>query len=655
MINNYLEYISACSKMAEYQRIYYTENRSPIPDEDYDVLRKDVIRWETDNPDKTLEFSPAYKVGYVAPENKKEELRHEYPMKSLENALDFDEAQGWISLWIAKFGTDVRAIGEFKYDGMAISGLYIDGNFIRALTRGDGEYGEDITHHAARFMPPTINAPGLVEIRGEALVKKDWLQIMNNRGEQYANSRNCVAGMLNRKEANEYDKGITFVPYDIEGADFVFNRYSDKLETLKQLGFEMLSCFIVTPEMIHDVFEKIHEIRTRGDIPFDIDGMVWKIDDVAKQVELGENNHSPRWAFAYKFPPITGVCTVLDVVFQVGRTGEVVPVAKITATPLMGVVVTSVSLHNEERMLERATAIGNSYQVWRSGDVIPHMGKLVEAIPDAQKVSYPTHCPACGAPLVKRGATYYCDNHARCPDQIKALIAYAASRDVLNIDGIAGQTVELLLKAGLIKRTADLFTLTAANIATLDGFTEYSALKLERTIWQSTKTTFDRFIMALGILDVGKSTARKLAQRIFKHQVFFELDTPEKVLELKVSDVGPSSAANIAAYFSDPQKRQDAIDLYKQLSIEEMGEIQPIEGVKDKCFVFTGSFSATKETYENMVMAAGGFVSGSISSKTDYCVAGEKAGSKLHKANLLKIDVLDERVFLSFFENPKPL
>ena len=173
MINNYLEYISACSKMAEYQRIYYTENRSPIPDEDYDVLRKDVIRWETDNPDKTLEFSPAYKVGYVAPENKKEELRHEYPMKSLENALDFDEAQGWISLWIAKFGTDVRAIGEFKYDGMAISGRYIDGNFIRALTRGDGEYGEDITHHAAHFMPPTINAPGLVEIRGEALVKKD--------------------------------------------------------------------------------------------------------------------------------------------------------------------------------------------------------------------------------------------------------------------------------------------------------------------------------------------------------------------------------------------------------------------------------------------------------------------------------------------------
>ena len=653
VITNYLDYISACSKLAEYQRIYYSEGRSPIPDEEYDVLRKEVMQWETSHPEQTLDFTPTQKVGYIAPENKKEELRHEYRMQSLENALDHDEAQSWINLWISKYGEELLVVGEFKYDGMALSLRYIDGVFTRALTRGDGEYGEDVTVHAAKFVPETIEATGMVEIRGEGFLKRSLLESMNNGSEvKYANCRNAVAGLFNRKTPGPWTSAITFTPYDIEGPDFAFNSYSDKLEVLKQLGFQSLSCFVLTsPHSIHTVFEKVHEIRSSGGLPFDIDGMVFKIDDAVKQVELGETSHSPRWMFAYKFPPVTGVCTVLDVVFQVGRTGEVVPVAKITATPLMGVVVTSVSLHNEDRMKEREIAIGNSYQVWRSGDVIPHMGKVVSTVPDAREVSYPEHCPSCGTKLVKRGATYYCDNSARCPDQSKALIAYAVSRDVLDIEGIAEQTVELLLNAGLIKCTADIFKLDVKDIAKLEGFTDYSATKLFYKIMEAKKTTFDRFIIALGILDVGKSTARKLAQRIFKHEVFFDLDVPEKVLELRVGDVGPSTAANIAAYFSDPQKRADAISLYKQLYIEEMGEVVPIEGISNKAFVFTGKFPESREVLENKVLAAGGNVSSGVSSKTDYVVAGDAPGSKVRKANLLNVEVIDYRVFMSFFEN----
>lgn len=647
-INSYLEYVSLASKLAEYHRIYHSGGDSPISDAEYDETRKALLAWEELNPDQTLELSPTYKVGYIEPDRKKEHLRHEFPMQSLENALDEIEAQSWISLWVGKFGPDVKVVGEFKYDGMAISNHYVDGMFTRSLTRGDGEYGEDITKHAARFVRDRIDTPGTVEIRGEALVKKTWLDYMNAGTERYANCRSAVAGLLGRDEPSRATEGISFVPYDIEGADFVFNAYTDKLETLKNLGFSMLSCFLLTPSSIQEVFDQIAEIRERGDIPFDIDGMVFKINDTAKQVQLGETSHSPRWAFAYKFPPVKGVCTVVDVVFQVGRTGEISPVAKITATPLMGVVVTSVALHNEDRIRDKQIAIGNDYEVYRSGDVIPHLGKLLRTVADAKPVVFPAHCPCCAGSLTKRGAAYYCEN-SRCEAQAVASIAYAVSRDVLDVDGLAEQTIDLMLKAGVIQRPADLFRLQPEQIAQLDGYTDYSASKLWSSIQNSRSTTMDRFIISLGILDVGKSTARKLAQRIHKHAALFDLDTPEKVLELKAPDVGTSTAANLAAYFANPQKRQDALDLYAELRIEEMGEIQKIAGVADKTFVFSGKFPETKDALENKVLAGGGHVAGSVSAKTDYVVAGTDAGSKVRKANMLGIEVIDYRVFLSLF------
>lgn len=651
MINDYLAYISACTKLTEYNDSYYSKGISLIPDEEYDRLRKDVIHWETKNPDKVLDISPTFKVGNpVKQENKKEELHHEYRMLSLENALDHDEAESWINLWVSKYGKEVPIIGEFKYDGMALSLRYVDGVFTRALTRGDGEYGEDVTIHAATFVQERIEATGTVEIRGEAFIRRSVLDAMNVGEEKYVNCRNAVAGLLNRKVPNQFSSDITFTPYDIEGPDFIFNSYGDKLEVLKQLGFQSLSCFILSsPFAIHKVVEKVHELRLNGDIPFDIDGMVFKIDDTTKQIELGETNHSPKWAFAYKFPPVTGKARLLDVVFQVGRTGEVAPVAKISATPLLGVVVTSVSLHNEERMRERRIAIGNTYEVWRSGDVIPHMGKMVEEIENAEYVSFPKHCPSCGSVLVKRGAIYYCNNSTQCRAQLKAGITYAVSRDVLNVDGLAEQTIDLLLSAGLIARTADIFNLSVDDISQLEGYTKYSATKLEKSIWRARETTFDRFIMALGIMDVGKSTARKLSQKLFNRETLFDLDTAEKVLALGVGDVGPSTAANIAEYFSDPQKRQDAIDLFKQTFIPDIGKSQSIEGIKGKTFVFTGSFSDSREAYESKVLSAGGSVSSNISQKTDFCVVGDNPGSKFRKANLIGVETIDERVFLSLF------
>lgn len=650
MINNYLEYVSLASKMAEYNRQYVAEGKLPIPDHEYDLLRKDLLDWEYANPEQTLDISPAQKVGYIdlSTVSDKEHLRHEYPMLSLENALDEDEAQGWIRAWEAKYGKDVKVVGEFKYDGMALSLLYIDGIFTRALTRGDGKFGEDVTVHAAKFVRTRIDATGMVEVRGEAIVKKAWLDYMNSGPDKYANCRSAVAGLLNRDYPNGFTEGISFVPYDIEGKDFVFNEYTDKLTVLKDLGFSMLSCFLVTPATIQDVFDTITSVREKGDIPYDIDGMVFKINDTAKQLELGETNHSPRYQFAYKFPPTTGECTVVDVVFQVGRTGEIAPVAKITATPLMGVVVTSVSLHNEERLREKGIQIGNSYEVYRSGDVIPHMGKLLKAVPEARPVVFPSNCPCCAAPVVKRGAAYYCTGSA-CPAQALAKIAYAVSRDVLDVDGLAEKTIDLMLKAGLISRVADLFDLTVAQMADLEGYTEYSAKKLHDAIWEAKDTTMDRFIMSLGILEVGKSTSRKLAQRLIRREALFELDTPEKVLELKVEDCGPSTARNIAEFFADSVRNADSRALYKQLRMPEMGEAVDIPGVAGKTFVFTGKFPEFRDTLENKVLAGGGKVSSQISQNTDYLVKGEGGGEKIRKAGLLGVEVIDYRVFLSFF------
>ena len=653
MINNYLEYISQVTKLAEYHKAYHQDGKSLITDGEYDALRKELLQWESANPDQTLELSPTLKVGYLDKDRQQEEFRHDNPMLSLENALNETQMQVWATEWARLYGPEVEVIGEFKYDGIAIALRYLDGIFIRALTRGDGEYGEDVTQHVAKFVPEQISINGAVEIRGEAIIKHSNLDWINSRDTPYANCRSAVVGIVNpnRKDVSYNAAYVSFVPYDIEGAELVFDKYSQKLDVLKQLDFKMLSCFVITPEKIQDIFVQVKSLRDNDTLGIDIDGIVYKINDISKQTELGENSHSPRHAFAYKFPPITAECRITSVVFQVGRSGEVTPVAKITATPLQGVVVTSVSLHNEEKMLERNIAVGHKYLVYRSGDVIPHLGKHIPSDTDSPPISFPTKCPSCACQLVKRGAAWYCDNNTACHDQIKAAIAYAASVDVLNIENMAEQTVSLLLRSNVIRCTADIFDLEMADIAALNGFTDYSAKKLYYSIYAAKNTTFDKFIMALGIPEIGKSTAKKLGQKIFVRKAIFDLDTPEKVLELKIPDVGLVTANNIAKYFSDPKRRADAEALLKQLVVPDMGEAFPIPGIYAKSFVFTGRFQEARELLENKVLAGGGRVTGSVSASTDYLVAGDKPGSKVNKARILNVEIIDERTFLSLFEN----
>lgn len=653
MITSFLEYVSLVTKMAQYHNAYHQGDASDITDSEYDQLRKELIEWETTNPDQTLEFSPTRKVGSINKDKRKEEYRHDYPMLSLENALNQKEAQTWINKWTKQFGEEVEIIGEFKYDGLAVSLRYLDGTLLRALTRGDGEYGEDITKHVVEnVVPLNIDLGGLVEIRGELIIRHGNLNHLKYLGEDYANCRSAVVGIMNpaRQVSSKYSYLVDFAPYDIEGPDLRFEKYTNKLEILKQLEFQKLSCFIITTKEIQETFEQIKAVREQDALGFDIDGMVFKINDLNKQALLGETSHSPRHSFAYKFPPITAHCKILDVVFQVGRSGEISPVAKITATTLMGVIVTSVSLHNEEKMLGRNIAIGNTYEVYRSGDVIPHLGNLITSV-NKETVKFPQCCPSCNRPLEKKGAIYYCNNSLDCTDQIKASIAYAVSKEVLDISNMAETTVDLMLRQGLISNVADIFNLQITDIETLPGFASYSARKLYYSILDAGKTTFDRFILALNIPEVGKSTAKKLAHRIFIRKALFDLDTPEKVMELRVEDIGLVTANNIAQYFSHPTRRANAEALLKQLRVPEMGQPLAIEGVAGKGFVFTGKFNDSREMLENKVLMGCGRVTSAISNSTDYLVAGDKPGTKLNKARLLNIEVIDERHFLSLFEN----
>lgn len=654
IIKNYLDYVALCTKLAGYHQQYHVDGKSDLPDEEYDKLRKELMAWEAANPDQRLDLSPTLKVGGIKEESKKEENQHEYRMASLENALNKEQAVAIIKGWDKALGhNDYKLVGEFKYDGMGISLKFIDGSFTKSLSRGDGEYGEDITKHVSHFALKHIPIGGVVEVRGEAVIEHAWLEYMNLNGDTvYANCRNAVAGLMNRNLPNKFTHGIKFIPYDIVSSDMVFATQLDKLTALKDLGFDMVSCFSLPATGVHDLFRTMARMREDGSLPFDIDGAVFKINDVKQQQLLGSTSHSPRWAFAYKFDPVKAVCEIVGVVFQVGRTGEIAPVAKITATSLMGVIVTSVSLHNEEKLLKMEIAISNRYEVYRSGDVIPHFGNLVEKKVGAEPIKFPTCCPSCNEPITKIGAVNYCTNHTLCPAQQVAKIAYAVSRDVLDIEGLAEQTIELLINANLISCTADLFSVRVDEIAKLEGYTEYSANNLRMAIAKAQSQSFDRYIAALGIMDVGKSTARKLAKHIGNGHALFKLTDADYIVKMKIPDVGPSTAKNIAEYFSNPQLLDHAKRLHAWLIIpEEITTAIHVPGITGKSFVFTGSFSVPREQMEEKVVLAGGEAKSSVSAKTDYCVVGDKPGSNAKKADMLGVNVIDERVFLSLFEN----
>ncbi len=644
-----------------YNHRYYAIDDPEVPDAEYDQRLRELQALEARYPALVTADSPTQRVG-TSPVAAFAEVRHRRPMLSLDNAFSDEEVRDFDRRVRGRLGT-VPAVAysvEPKLDGLAVNATYEDGVYTRAATRGDGEKGEDITANlrTIRSLPLRLHTrapPRLLEVRGEVYMPLAGFRRLNEqaaaRGEKtFVNPRNAAAGALRQLDpAVSASRPLDFFVYgigDVEG-EALAERQGELLETLRRFGFRICPHTRVVAS-IDDCLRYFQEIGVeRHRLPFQIDGVVYKIDEFALQRRLGFVARAPRWAIAHKFPAEEAMTTVRGIEFQVGRTGALTPVARLAPIHVGGVTVSNATLHNIDELHRKDVRIGDTVVVRRAGDVIP---EVVAVIPERRprgthRVELPAVCPVCGSPVerVEGQAIARCTGGRRCPAQRKEEIKHFASRRALDIEGLGDKLVEQLVDAGLVKSPADLFTLEEARLAALDRMGEKSARKLLAAIEHAKRTTLARFLNALGIRDVGESTAAALASHFGGLDALRAADVAQIQ---EVPDAGPVVATSVVAYFRD---RANAAVLDRLLASGIHWPRPPAVArgpLAGKVFVLTGTLEGcTREDATERITARGGKVSGSVSKKTDYVVAGRDPGSKLDKARSLGITILDEAAF----------
>ncbi len=644
-----------------YNHRYYALDDPEVPDAEYDQRLRELPALEARYPALVTPDSPTQRVG-TSPVAAFAEVRHRRPMLSLDNAFSDEEVRDFDRRVRGRLGT-VPAVAysvEPKLDGLAVNATYEDGVYTRAATRGDGEKGEDITANlrTIRSLPLRLHTrapPRLLEVRGEVYMPLAGFRRLNEqaaaRGEKtFVNPRNAAAGALRQLDpAVSASRPLDFFVYgigDVEG-EALAERQGELLETLRRFGFRICPHTRVVAS-IDDCLRYFQEIGVeRHRLPFQIDGVVYKIDEFALQRRLGFVARAPRWAIAHKFPAEEAMTTVRGIEFQVGRTGALTPVARLAPIHVGGVTVSNATLHNIDELHRKDVRIGDTVVVRRAGDVIP---EVVAVIPERRprgthRVELPAVCPVCGSPVerVEGQAIARCTGGRRCPAQRKEEIKHFASRRALDIEGLGDKLVEQLVDAGLVKSPADLFTLEEARLAALDRMGEKSARKLLAAIEHAKRTTLARFLNALGIRDVGESTAAALASHFGGLDALRAADVAQIQ---EVPDAGPVVATSVVAYFRD---RANAAVLDRLLASGIHWPRPPAVArgpLAGKVFVLTGTLEGcTREDATERITARGGKVSGSASKKTDYVVAGRDPGSKLDKARSLGITILDEAAF----------
>ena len=644
-----------------YNHRYYALDDPEVPDAEYDQRLRELQALEARYPALVTADSPTQRVG-TSPVAAFAEVRHRRPMLSLDNAFSDEEVRDFDRRVRGRLGT-VPAVAysvEPKLDGLAVNATYEDGVYTRAATRGDGEKGEDITANlrTIRSLPLRLHTrapPRLLEVRGEVYMPLAGFRRLNEqaaaRGEKtFVNPRNAAAGALRQLDpAVSASRPLDFFVYgigDVEG-EALAERQGELLETLRRFGFRICPHTRVVAS-IDDCLRYFQEIGVeRHRLPFQIDGVVYKIDEFALQRRLGFVARAPRWAIAHKFPAEEAMTTVRGIEFQVGRTGALTPVARLAPIHVGGVTVSNATLHNIDELHRKDVRIGDTVVVRRAGDVIP---EVVAVIPERRprgthRVELPAVCPVCGSPVerVEGQAIARCTGGRRCPAQRKEEIKHFASRRALDIEGLGDKLVEQLVDAGLVKSPADLFTLEEARLAALDRMGEKSARKLLAAIEHAKRTTLARFLNALGIRDVGESTAAALASHFGGLDALRAADVAQIQ---EVPDAGPVVATSVVAYFRD---RANAAVLDRLLASGIHWPRPPAVArgpLAGKVFVLTGTLEGcTREDATERITARGGKVSGSASKKTDYVVAGRDPGSKLDKARSLGITILDEAAF----------
>ncbi|MEQ1488380.1 MAG: NAD-dependent DNA ligase LigA [Methylotenera sp.] len=650
--------------IAQYDYEYYVQDAPSVPDSEYDKLYRELQNLEISHPSLITPDSPTQRVSGSAV-NAFNSITHRQAMLSLNNAFEVAELEAFDKRIREALGQDqIEYAVEPKFDGLAITLSYEYGVFVQGATRGDGYTGEDVTHNlrTIRAIPMRLvgeNLPQLLEVRGEVLMfKRDFEKLnaaQDAKGEKpFANPRNAAAGSLRQLDAKiTATRPLSFFAYGLgvaEGAP-ALNSHSAAMDYLANLHFPVSSerKVVIGLAGLLDYYKKIG--LARENLPFDIDGVVYKVNQFNQQNELGFVSRAPRWAIAHKFPAQEALTTVEDITVQVGRTGAITPVARLAPVFVGGVTVTNATLHNEDEVRRKDVHIGDTVSIRRAGDVIPEVVNVVlERRPaNARRFEMPTVCPECGSHILKQAdeAVARCTGGLFCPAQRKQAIIHYASRRAMDIEGLGDKLADQLVEANLVHTLADIYQLDLNTLSNLDRMATKSAQNILDALQKSKATTLARFIYALGMRNVGESTSKDLAKH-FGNLPALMIAGIEDLLQ--VNDVGPVVAESITNFFGE-QHNKDVIKalLAAGITWPETDGKQPATGaLVDKTFVLTGTLpNLSRDEAKEKIEAAGGKVSGSVSKKTDFVVAGSEAGSKLDKALELGLVVLDEAGLLA--------
>jgi len=656
------------AEIERHNHAYYVLDAPTIPDAEYDKLFRELQAIEAAHPELRTADSPTQRVG-GAPLPEFRQVRHAVPMLSLNNAFSAEEAEAFDRRCRDGLGKErIDYSCEPKFDGLAITLRYENGLFVQGATRGDGFTGEDVTQslRTVRNIPLRLNGsnvPPVLEVRGEVLMPRADFERLNERqrargDKEFANPRNAAAGSLRQLDPKiTARRPLRFFAYGVAAASAVSPAptfHSGMMERLAGWGFPVAKeCAVVQGAAgLLAYYERIGEVRR--ELPYDIDGVVYKVDSLADQETLGFVSRAPRFAVAHKFSAEEALTTVESIDVQVGRTGAITPVARLTPVFVGGVTVTNATLHNEDEVRRKDVRVGDTVIVRRAGDVIP---EVVAVVPEKRPILAPEFvmpkvCPVCGSAIERPEdeAIARCSGGLFCPAQRKQALLHFASRRAMDIEGLGEKLVDQLIDNAIVKTPADLYKLGILALANLERMAEKSAANLLAAIENSRQTTLARFIYALGIRNVGEATAKDLARHFGALDALMAADANSLQ---QVPEVGPVVAASIARFFSERHN----VEVIEQLRAAGVhwpeGEPAPraTAALAGKTFVLTGTLpTLTRDAARELIEARGGKIAGSVSKKTDYVVAGTEVGSKLSKAQELGVTILDEAQLIDLLE-----
>ena len=647
---------------------YYVLNAPEIPDKEFDEMMRELQDLEQAYPEYADENSPTMRVGSDLNKDFMQ-VAHKYPMLSLGNTYSESEISDFYNRVKESLNEDFEICCELKYDGTSISLIYEDGRLVRAVTRGDGEKGDDVTDNVKtiRSIPLVLhpgNYPQSFEIRGEILMPWESFEALNREREMkeeplFANPRNAASGTLkSQNSAVVASRKLDAYLYYLLGENLPCDGHYENLQAAKAWGFK-ISEHVKKAKSLQEIFNYINYWDTeRKNLPVATDGIVLKVNSLRQQRNLGYTAKSPRWAIAYKFQAERALTRLNKVSYQVGRTGAITPVANLDPVQLSGTVVRRASLHNADIIEGLDLHIGDMVYVEKGGEIIPKITGVAKEMRDenlGEKVSFITQCPECGSQLVRYEgeAAHYCPNETACPPQIKGKIEHFISRRAMNIDGLGPETVDLFYQQGLIKDVSDLYQLKAEDIEGLERMGRKSAENIIRSIEQSKSVPYERVLFALGIRFVGETVAKRLSRFAPDIAELFRAQTDTLI---KVDDIGEKIAQSVVSYFQNPQnkalvERLQTAGLQMKQSVEQLAE--RTDKLAGQSVVISGVFTHhSRDEYKALIEKHGGKNTGSISSKTSFILAGESMGpSKLEKAKKLRIRLVNEDEFLQMIES----